>query len=284
MFDKILVPIELTEFDELVLKFVGGLSRYGIKEVVLAHVAALKGVERPVAMKQEQRYSEEMETRSALLEGSGVEVRTVLASGVPHDEILKITEADGISLIVTGTRGKGAFNELAVGSVSETIGRKATVPVMMIPYRSLSSIAGDEVFEMGRNVFSKVLYPTDFSDIAERTLEFIRTLDCQQLGELIVAHVVEARELRPEHKDAVLRSTKRIMTAIKDELSECGFNARVEMVIGPVVAELLQLSEETGTTAYVLGSHGRGIGEELFIGSVSQNIIRMSRKPVIITH
>ncbi|MCL5292852.1 MAG: universal stress protein [Actinobacteria bacterium] len=285
MFKKILVPIELSELDDKVMQFVSGLSRYGVKEAVLMHVAGLKGVERPVAMRQEKKYLEEVGKRSSIIEKFGLKVKPLLApGGTPHEEILHAADEEKVSLIVTGTRGKGAFNELAVGSISEMVGRRAMVPVVMVPYRVLEEASDAEAFEMGEHILDRVLYPTDFSDVAERTLELIKSLNNDKIGEIIVAHVIEPKELRPEHKDAVIRSTKRILAAIKEELVASGVNARAELVIGAVVAETLQMADEMNATCFIVGSHGRGIGESIFIGSVSQNIIRMSKKPVIITH
>lgn len=284
MFEKIVVPIELTELDGMVLQYVTGLCDYGIKEVVLVHVAGLKGMERPVAVRQEERFREEIEACTSIIENAGFKAKPVLTTGTPHDEIIRAAKEECASLIVTGTRGKGAFNELATGSVSEMIGRKADVPVLMVPYRSLADLSPEGAARMGRTTFERVLYPTDFSDISERTLETIKSLDRDKIGEVVVAHVLEPKELRPEHKEAVLRSTQRILAAIKDELSVDGFNARGELVVGAVVAELMEMAEETKATCFIVGSHGRGIGEELFLGSISQNLIRMCRKPVVITH
>lgn len=284
MFEKVVIPVELSDLDDKVLRFVSGLKNYGIKEVALVHVSGLKGVERPVAMRQEQRYEAELSERTSLLTNIGLEVKPVLLSGTPHDEIIQVAEEIGASMIICGTRGKGAFNELAVGSVSEAISRKSNIPVAMVPYRTLAELTDEDVAAMGERAFQRILYPTDFSDVAERTLEFLKNLETDKVGEIIIAHVVEPKELKPEHKDAVLRSTARIMGAIKEELSARGFNARIELIVGAVVAELLEMAEENDATCYIVGSHGRGIGGELFMGSVSQNIIRMSKRPVFVIH
>ncbi len=284
MFEKVLVPTELSKQDDKVMHFVSGFGHYGAKEVVLVHVAALKGVERPVAVRKEREFLDDVAERSSILESAGMKVKPLLLRGVPHEEILRAAAEENVSLIISGTRGKGAFNELAVGSVSEMIGRKASVPVLMVPYRSLIELEQTAAFEMGKGVFKRVLYPTDFSDVAERTLELIKTLDCKKIGEVVVAHVMEPKELKPESKDVVTRSNKRILAAIREELSACGFNARAELVVGAVVAELLQMADELDVSSFILGSHGRGIGEELFLGSVSQNVIRMAKKPIFVTH
>lgn len=284
MFEKVLVPTELSEQDDKVMHFVSGFGRYGVKEVVLVHVAELKGVERPVAMRKEQEFFDDVAERSSIMEKAGLKVKPLLLRGVPHEEILRTANDEKVSLIISGTRGKGAFNELAVGSVSEMIGRKAAVPVLMVPYRGLVKLEEGDAFEMGKRAFERVLYPTDFSDVSERTLELIKTLDCDGIGEIIVAHVLEPKELKPENKDVVTRSTRRILAAMKEELSACGFNARAELVVGAVVAEVLQMADELDVSSFILGSHGRGIGEELFFGSVSQNVIRMAKKPIFVTH
>ncbi len=282
MFDKVLIPIELSDFDNKVIQFVAGLGNYGIKEAVLVHVANLKGIERPVAVRQEKQLRSEIEERAAAI--GNVSVKPILVSGLPHEEILSTANQERASLIVCGTRGKGAFNELAIGSVSEMLGRRAQMPVLMVPYRTLEEIPDDQALAMGKQAFAKVVFPTDFSDVSERALETIKSLSCDQIGEIVVTHVIESKELKPETKDSQIRSTKRILAAIKDELEACGLEAKAQLIVGTAIAELLQMGEEMGATLYVMGSHGKGIREEFLIGSVSQNIIRLSKRPVLITH
>lgn len=61
-----------------------------------------------------------------------VPVETQLLEGAPTEAILKVAEAEDFDLIVVGSHGKGPFANLLLGSVSQTLTRKAPCPVMVI--------------------------------------------------------------------------------------------------------------------------------------------------------
>ncbi len=61
-----------------------------------------------------------------------VPVETQLLEGAPTEAILKVAEAEDFDLIVVGSHSKGPFANLLLGSVSQTLTRKAPCPVMVI--------------------------------------------------------------------------------------------------------------------------------------------------------
>lgn len=286
LFRKILVPIELSDLDLRIMQFVAGLGRYGIGEALLANVTRSLGVEAPVAVKQEQDRGRLISSLAVILTDAGVNVTAVPLAGAPTEEILRSAHDEHVSLIVTGTRGKSALSEFVVGSVSETVGRKSKVPVLMVPYRMLAELPSDAAaFEVGQWIFEHVVHPTDFSDVSERMLDLVKSLDGDLVGEVVVAHVVDPKELHAEvQREAALRSDRRILAAMSEELAERGIPSSTVLEVGPVIAELLELAEKIDATCFIMGSHGRGVSEEIFVGSVSQNVIRMSGRPVFITH
>jgi nucleotide-binding universal stress UspA family protein len=286
LFRKVLVPIELSELDARIMRFVAGMGEYGLGEVMVTHVNRTTGLEAPVAAREERDMGRLTAELASILTDAGVNVTSVPATGAPVDEILRVAHEEDCTLIVTGTRGKSALNEFVAGSVSESLGRRSTVPVLMLPYRMLGSLAGDEAaVAAGRMLLEKVVYPTDFSDVSERTLDLVKGLDADRVGDVVVAHIVDPKDLRGEHqREAALRSDMRILAAIADELADCGLEADTALEVGPVIAELLELAENVGATSFVMGSHGRGISEEIFVGSVSQNVIRSAGLPVFVTH
>jgi nucleotide-binding universal stress UspA family protein len=268
------------------MEFVAGLGRYDIGEVVLANVTRMTGVEAPVAERRELDRGKMIADLASILTNAGVNVSAVPLAGAPHEEILRAAHDGHVSLIVTGTRAKSALSEFMVGSVSETVGRKSKTPVLMVPYRMLAELPDDKAtYEAGRTLLDSVVFPTDFSDVSERVLDLIKGLEGPEIGGVTVAHIVDPRELPTEsQRQAALRSDRRILAAICDELAERGIDGQCSLVVGPVVAELLELAESKDATCFIIGSHGRGISEEVFVGSVSQNVIRMSGRPVLITH
>jgi nucleotide-binding universal stress UspA family protein len=57
---------------------------------------------------------------------------TVIATGVPYEEILKKTEEEKVALVVMGTHGRAGIDHLLFGSTAERVVRRARCAVMTV--------------------------------------------------------------------------------------------------------------------------------------------------------
>jgi nucleotide-binding universal stress UspA family protein len=69
-------------------------------------------------------------------------VKSLALAGDPAHEIVRQSEQGGHDLIVMGTRGHGDAVSLAIGSVSHSVLRRASVPVLVV--RDVASAARDD--------------------------------------------------------------------------------------------------------------------------------------------
>ena len=60
---------------------------------------------------------------------------SVVAPGIPYDEIIKRAESAGAELIVMGTHGRTGLDHVLFGSTAEKVVRKSPVPVMTIRHK-----------------------------------------------------------------------------------------------------------------------------------------------------
>lgn len=67
------------------------------------------------------------------LRKAGVSFRTVFEEGNPGPQLIAIAKRESAGLIVTGTRGLGAFREAILGSVSHHLVQHAELPVVVVP-------------------------------------------------------------------------------------------------------------------------------------------------------
>ena len=145
-------------------------------------------------------------------------------------------------------------------------------------------------------MFEKILYPTDFSDVSKRALDFIKQLKGAGTKEVIVFHVIDIRwvgfqeamsggwanigfeDFREKHQEHVQKE----MRAVEDELKKSGFAVKTRIDRGIPFREILKAEQEEDISAIVIGSHGISSVEEMLLGSVSENVIRACIKPVLV--
>src|SRR5262249_42012810 len=68
----------------------------------------------------------------ALRPPSGVSAEHILADGPPAAEIIRVAKENGCDLIVLGSHGRTGLARLLMGSVAETVVRKASCPVLVV--------------------------------------------------------------------------------------------------------------------------------------------------------
>jgi len=143
-------------------------------------------------------------------------------------------------------------------------------------------------------MFEKILYPTDFSDVSKKALEYIKKLKMAGTKEVIVLHVIDEREIEHiSHLADVSLDIKRLekereeyaqkeMGAIEAELKESGFDIKTRIEKGIPFRDILRVEEEEDISVVVIGSHGKSCINEMLLGSVSEKVIRKSNKPVLV--
>ncbi len=151
--NKILVATDGSEGAEKALKFAGDLGEttgaslhllivHDISSYVAGDLAAGYGwistsTHLPADDDFRERVEQEVATpifeRSCTAVGKTMdEVSTLALWGHPAEEICKYADAQGIDLIVIGSRGRSAFTELLLGSVSSQVLHHATCPVTVV--------------------------------------------------------------------------------------------------------------------------------------------------------
>jgi nucleotide-binding universal stress UspA family protein len=69
---------------------------------------------------------------AAELEGDGLRVDAIFATGDPAREIAAAAEREGCDLIAMSTHGHRFFSDLVYGSVAESVRHRSTIPVLMV--------------------------------------------------------------------------------------------------------------------------------------------------------
>ena len=137
MYRRILVALENSRTDEAILAHVEELARLHGSTLLLVHVAdgwvARHRQQLNLAESEEMRvdraYLEEVRARFA---AKSIEADTVLLSGEPADQIVKLAETRGVDLIAMSTHGHRFLADLILGSTANKVRHTAAIPVLLL--------------------------------------------------------------------------------------------------------------------------------------------------------
>jgi nucleotide-binding universal stress UspA family protein len=158
-FARVLVPVD---FSKPSLDAVDSLPRLARSsgEVTLLHVlrADLHGWDIPIARRSAEKRLGEL---AAGLEKAGFRVRTLVRTGTPAGEIIRVSEAEDATLLILSRFGKRDYVEaVGIGSTAGEIARTSRVP-LLVHYPHLHY-----------DVVSRELSPAEFSIAEEVWLHY----------------------------------------------------------------------------------------------------------------
>lgn len=137
MYQRILVPLEHSDYDDAILTHVSELARHHRSSVVLIHVAdgwAARNQE-GLALRESAEMRDDLgyiEARRDQLEAAGISAEAVLAGGDPGTEIAAAAERERCDLVAMSTHGHKGVQDLLRGSVANEVRHRTTVPVLMV--------------------------------------------------------------------------------------------------------------------------------------------------------
>lgn len=135
-------------------------------------------------------------------------------------------------------------------------------------------------------MFEKLLFATDFSEYATKTLDCIAGFPGAR--DVILLHVIEeTRSPRGggEIGESLSVNEKNLLKEEKRYLETLGHDLRVKTVVkvsSDISGAVLETVEENGVSLIIVGARGNSLVEGILLGSVSTAILRRSRTSVLI--
>jgi nucleotide-binding universal stress UspA family protein len=141
-------------------------------------------------------------------------------------------------------------------------------------------------------MFDHILYPTDFSEVSLKALNYIKHMKNVGANDVTVLHVIDERSVTLQDDfsgpDSMLienqlkKYAEEKCNKLVEQLKENGQNATFKITKGVPFLEITKAAEEAGVSLIVIGSHGRSNIKEMLLGSVSENVIRKSAIPLLV--
>jgi len=137
-------------------------------------------------------------------------------------------------------------------------------------------------------VFDRVLVPVDFSELTDTVVRYGTELTAAG-GTTVLLHVLEPLPLHVEsafgtfgNTEGLLRIRENATKLLREVAGKVqGRTVLTELREGKPAPEILEAARRHRAQLVVLGTHGRGGLEHLFLGSVAARVVRKARCPVL---
>jgi len=211
------------------------------------------------------------------------------AWGEPSYNLLAAVEDRDADLLVIGAHERHGVARFVTGSVAQRLARQSRyVPVAVVPARPSTAASPAEIPEL-----HTVLAVTDLSPLGNAAVAHAYALVRATGGVVELCHVHERALPNPTYAyDAPgpglseldrARLLKDLKALVPAESKALGIATHVSIVDGGKAAEaIVQTAERLNVDAIAMASHGRGGLARTVLGSVAQDVLHRSHRPVYV--
>ncbi len=289
---KILWASDGSKESEEALKYVGLFAgKYGSEIIGLSVIQPvdLSGLKVPPEIKKElysiqttleKREYERINKALEQLEPREIKRDIRIETGVPHEEILRVTDEEKVDLIAMGKRGLGLKDRILLGSNTNKILRAAKVPVLAVRHKKGNRDKID---------IKKILVPTDLSESTSISLDLAVDLAERFHSAIYLLHVVE---LHHSYEISTSRVIEELLTLAlkelklqqsripKEKIKDINIYEKVTLFLRAWFG-VVNFAEKEGIDLIVMTTHGRKGFSRFILGSTTEKVISESPCPVL---
>ena len=147
---RILVPIDFSPVTDHIVETAESLAGALDGEISLLHVlpheSGFRDWDITLAYLKEDdgpKWRRRLASVAETVTEDGFDSRSVFKRGDPIDVIIEEIDRLNIDMVIMGSHGRGALYDLLVGSVSEGVIRRSTVPVLIVPSDVVGRLSAD---------------------------------------------------------------------------------------------------------------------------------------------
>jgi nucleotide-binding universal stress UspA family protein len=284
-FDTILFPVDFSDRCRGAAHYVEALAgRFGSR-LILLHVLETTigqpgdldfgGLATSLQWEDRTARTQELLDRFLAEELSFLSVTRKLENGDPARTIIRVAQAENVSLIMMPTHGYGGFRRFILGSVTAKVLHDAECPVW-------TGVHMEAAPPLDSIQIRRILCAVDLTTRSDAVLSAAVQLAAEYGAELAVAHAVPGSEAIPEKLlDCELR--RHLMAQAREQLLELatreGVNATLLVESGETAGVIDALAKSWQADLVVIGrGQHHGFGR---LRTHSYSIIRESPCPVL---
>jgi nucleotide-binding universal stress UspA family protein len=291
--DRILCPVDFSDASRHATQYATAIATLTGARIIALHVhqpalatiPAMIGRDNPVAEPLAGGLPD-VRARIAVQFVHGrfdsAEVMPEVVVGEPAETIADRARIERADIIIIGTRGAGGLQHLLLGSVTEDVIRKSTVPVLAVPPHA--AVVPDLPF-------TRVLCAVDLSASSLGAIQMCQRLLGHRSPAVTLLHVIDdagENELFLARPYDVHRHADELETRVRASVREVTaplFAGRrppdIRVTHGRAAERILSVASEIGAELIVMGVHGRkALGVAIF-GSTTNDVLRRAACPVL---
>jgi len=234
-------------------------------------VASLEYIEPGSVQRAEARALAPLARRAR---AAGVHCRVVVRQGKAADEILEAARECGAGRIVVGTHARGHIGKLLIGSVAESVLRRAHVPVLIVG----PEVPGNPVQSFGPRI---VLCAVSHVATGAPVVAFAAEVADKLHARLIVQHVIRDQEC----KDVLARRCAGEIESLMLDMVPLRLRQKVHpqpvVTPGEPAQKLIDQSRALNADLIVMGAYGASVFSAISRHGVVYRVMAEAQCPVM---
>jgi nucleotide-binding universal stress UspA family protein len=251
-FRNILYATDFSPMAEVAASYATEVARrYGSK-VFAVHVRPLDsyGMAPPEswpALKEASEYQAKEQAAHLSRLFQSVEHQAIVDQGGVWETLSDVIANQHIDLVVLGTHGREGLGKILLGSVTESVLRRAPCPVLTIgPYVEIDPERATQM--------KRILFATDFSPASQAAAPYAVSLAQENQAHLDILHVIEKRKIgelvaAPELIEGAVGGMRALLPSDAELWCEPAFLVEE----GSVADQVLKAARERHADAIVIG-------------------------------
>ncbi len=289
MFSKFIIATDLSPASYAVVNCIEDIKYYGAKQCLLLLCLSWQEAGSTALSYHTDFIESHLHQQKKILEKQGFEVETRIVTGSAKRMINQISLKENYSIVIVGSRGHTLIDEIGeafLGGVAYEVIHNARKPILLIRNKLENKEDLESVEAVCCDFTQHILFPTDFSENADHAFTYIQKMAEGGAQKITLLHVQDKTRIAPylthrlEEFNEIDRDRLEKMKEILQRKSNTEIN--IELRYGTPVAEILRFAQENNIHLIAMGSQGRGIIQEVFLGSVSHAVSRYSNSSVLL--
>ncbi len=279
---KILVATDFSERSDRALRRATLLARQFGAALELIYVVDDEQARRIVETERNEAESLLQKTAATLRDVDGVACEARVALATPFKGIVQAARELAPDLLVIGSHRRQVLRDVFIGTTAERTIRSVGCPVLMVN----GPPAGE---------YRQILQTTDLSDASRDALGRLELLGIGEHARVSILYVFDAPALRTafshtfpaDDQQHYLEAARRDATReLADFVEVAGLGVHRHIAKQEKTAiqhEVLDTAVEIKADLIVLSTHGRSGLAKMFMGSVTEHVLRTSHIDVLVT-